>query len=155
MKNFSSAFTMIELIFVIVVLGILAGVAVPRLAATRDDANIAKIRGDIASIRSGIALKHGENMMRGKVEFPNLEGINDSTIFENVINEGIYPNNKNGWTMKSNGDNTAVYEACIGKKCAEFTYYKKDVKNAKGEIVHEGGSFDCDHSKAVCQKLAQ
>jgi general secretion pathway protein G len=33
---------MIELIFVIVILGILAAVAIPRLTATRDDANIAK-----------------------------------------------------------------------------------------------------------------
>ncbi len=32
------AFTMIELIFVIVILGILAAVAIPRLSATRDDA---------------------------------------------------------------------------------------------------------------------
>ena len=38
MKN---AFTMIELIFVIVILGILASVAIPKLAATRDDAKIA------------------------------------------------------------------------------------------------------------------
>ncbi|WP_407712682.1 type II secretion system protein [Campylobacter hominis] len=34
------AFTMIELIFVIVILGILAAVAIPRLAATRDDAEV-------------------------------------------------------------------------------------------------------------------
>ena len=33
-------FTMIELIFVIVILGILAAVAIPKLAATRDDAKI-------------------------------------------------------------------------------------------------------------------
>ncbi|MDN5377636.1 MAG: hypothetical protein PWQ42_932, partial [Sulfurospirillum sp.] len=37
-------FTMIELIFVIVILGILAAVAVPRLAATRDDATAASIK---------------------------------------------------------------------------------------------------------------
>lgn len=42
------AFTMIELIFVIVVIGILASIAIPKLTATRDDA---KISGIIASAR--------------------------------------------------------------------------------------------------------
>jgi len=37
------AFTMIELIFVIVIIGILAAVAVPKLAATRDDAKLAAL----------------------------------------------------------------------------------------------------------------
>jgi len=36
------AFTMIELIFVIVIIGILVSVALPRLASTRDDALIAQ-----------------------------------------------------------------------------------------------------------------
>ena len=34
------AFTMIELIFVIVIIGILASIAIPKLAGTRDDAKI-------------------------------------------------------------------------------------------------------------------
>ena len=38
MKNSRSAFTMIELIFVIVILGILAAAAIPKLMATRNDA---------------------------------------------------------------------------------------------------------------------
>ena len=42
-------FTMIELIFVIVILGILASVAIPRLAATREDAEIST---GIANLRT-------------------------------------------------------------------------------------------------------
>ena len=36
-------FTMVELIFVIVIIGILAGIAIPKLSATRDDAKHAKL----------------------------------------------------------------------------------------------------------------
>ena len=47
-------FTMIELIFVIVILGILAAVAIPRLAATRDDAEIAKTATNIQTLISDL-----------------------------------------------------------------------------------------------------
>ncbi len=40
MKNYRHAFTMVELVFVIVIIGILASVAVVKLAATRDDAMV-------------------------------------------------------------------------------------------------------------------
>lgn len=47
-------FTMIELIFVIVILGILAAVAIPKLAATRDDAKIAALQTDISTFANAI-----------------------------------------------------------------------------------------------------
>ncbi len=47
-------FTMIELIFVIVILGILAAVAIPRLAATRDDAAAASIKADVSTAASAV-----------------------------------------------------------------------------------------------------
>ena len=143
MKKFSSAFTMIELVFVIVVLGILAGIAVPRLAATRDDATIAKMRGDIAAIRSGISLKRSENLMKGDVSWPDLNKIAGNTVlFDNVLQQPIYPGTaKNGWSRK--GATNTVFTAKVANDETDFNYNKAN------------GTFDCDHSKSLCQKLAE
>ena len=54
MQKSKNAFTMIELIFVIVILGILAAVAIPKLAATRTDAEVSKLGSNIAAIESEI-----------------------------------------------------------------------------------------------------
>jgi len=52
MKN---AFTMVELVFVIVILGILAAVAIPRFSATRDDAQVSKMAQNIGTSIEEIA----------------------------------------------------------------------------------------------------
>ncbi|MCX6073959.1 MAG: prepilin-type N-terminal cleavage/methylation domain-containing protein [Campylobacterales bacterium] len=66
-----TAFTMIELVFVIVILGILAAVAIPKFAATRDDAQIAKGRSDVAAIRAAIVGERQGRLLQGQSNYIN------------------------------------------------------------------------------------
>ncbi|WP_373072485.1 type II secretion system protein [Sulfurimonas sp.] len=77
------AFTLMEVLFVIVLLGILAAVAVPRLSATRTDAEIAKGKADVSSIRSSILTERQSQVIRGVVSFiPKLtENTTDTILF--------------------------------------------------------------------------
>lgn len=149
-----NAFTMIELIFVIVVLGILAGVAVPKLAATRDDATIAKMRADIGSIRAGIVNKRNAEMMRGNNQYPALEDGCDG-LFCNVLQYGIKDvgvTAKNGWhKVKVEGDVT-FYKAAVGGKSTDFTYCVKSVSS--GTVNCKAGQFICQSSDALCNTLS-
>ena len=64
-------FTMIELIFVIVILGILAAVAIPRLNATRDDAEISKGASNLATLMSDLS---GYYTSKGSFDAPAAAG---------------------------------------------------------------------------------
>ena len=59
------AFTMVELVFVIVVIGILAAIAIPKFAATRDDAHITKGLATLGAVRSAIATERQKQILRG------------------------------------------------------------------------------------------
>ncbi|GAD19444.1 type II secretion system protein [Helicobacter fennelliae] len=54
MHDKSKAFSLIELVFVIAVIGILAAIAIPKLTATRSDAQYVAINSDMQTIISSI-----------------------------------------------------------------------------------------------------
>lgn len=52
-----NAFSMIELVFVIVIIGIIAAIAIPKLSLTRSDAQYVAVQSDIQTILSAIQTK--------------------------------------------------------------------------------------------------
>jgi len=104
------AFTMIELIFVIVILGILAAVAIPKLGATRDDAERVKTLEDIRNASKEIIAFY---TARGEdINFSYLEDDN-RTIVSKLVNQG--------WIKIENDTKAYVYSDKL-KKTVCITY---------------------------------
>ena len=75
----NKGFTLIELLVVIAVLGILAAIAIPRLAGVRDKASDTNIDAAVGSLRNAMEMYYAENgeyptKMDGKTNFANLVG---------------------------------------------------------------------------------
>ena len=142
------SFTMLELIFVIVIIGILAGVALPRLFTGVSDAKIAKAKTQIATIKSGISSMYSKNILGGLSDTcPNLEQkIDDSTVFENVVDGGIAENqNDVNWTFDGNDSKEINYTLKIDNAEANFTYELNASK---------GCPFNCvSDTDGLCDKL--
>lgn len=153
MKRFG--FTMIELVFVIVVLGILAAIAIPRFAATRDDAQIAKGRSDVSAIRSAIVSERQGRLLQGNSTYisaldkgvsANTAGVilfddnDNNTTNGSLLQYGITSAAGNGHWMKTAANN---YTYQVMGDPVSFTY------------TQATGRFDCTHSNANCKRLTE
>lgn len=124
-------FTLIELVFVIVILGILATVAIPKLVVTRDDAEIARAKAQIAAIRSAIQTSRNAQILAGKASYPDSLEKKDATsntkcFFSEILTTPLCEND--GWSKSGE-----KYKVKAGNEEVEFTYNK-----ATGAFTCEG-----------------
>ena len=152
------AFTMVELIFVIVVIGILAAIAVPRFAATRDDATVTKAIATIGSVRSALATERQKRILRG--EFTPITSLN-SDGGNNVFSK---------FSVDSDGNTSNVLEYAIvnctakGKTKGCWSVSGTDPSQTYKYTMPVSGSvdfnitknrFNCDLTDPNCRLLTQ
>lgn len=65
MKSYKKAFSLLEMVFAVVIIGIIASVAMPKLFNTKNDALVATIKQDVVTVSSAI---QGQYMLNKKVE---------------------------------------------------------------------------------------
>lgn len=151
MKN-RNAFTMIELVFVIVVLGILAAIAVPKFAATRTDAQITKGRAEVSSIRSAIVSERQTRLLKGDSSYINKLHSSSSSYFDGnttskLLMYGVVPKNENGhWKTGA---------ACAGSPSVCTYTYRVNNVDVAFTYKQDDGTFDCDHTNATCKLLTE
>lgn len=116
-------FTMIELVFVIVILGILASIAIPRLAASRDDARAVSLKQDISTMTQAVpAWYQGQR----EVTIQNAISL-DTTLWQKTPNSLEYTYN--------DGSAVGTIEAVL---CTA------PVGTKAAELLINGGAVVCD-----------
>ena len=132
------AFSMIELIFVIVILGILAAIAIPKLVATRDDAITASLTTQIkASTKELISYYTSQGR---EVNFSEIPKNKTSQI---VLNELIHK----GWVEVKDDHHAVLYSDRENKKVC-LNYYT-DGKHIEVEGNNSNNSLLCEDIKSI------
>ncbi len=137
--SFHSAFTVIELIFVIVILGILSAIALPKFTATKNLADIGKGRSDVMAIRSSILTERQSQLIKGiKSYIPKLSDNNTILFKGNGTRKLLLYGVTSGTTD--------------GKWSASDTTYKNYNFKVNGVDVaftydNSTGIFECDANK--------
>ena len=117
-------FTMIELIFVIVILGILASVAIPRLAATREDAEISAA---VANLRT---------LVNDATAYYTVKGEFGSATWNQITNVPL------SGAATTKALNTGAKLKAGGEDCISFQMFEKNGDKPAHIVITKEGSVN-------------
>jgi general secretion pathway protein G len=162
-KDNRKAFTMIELIFVITVIGILAAVAIPKLAMNRDDAVVTKAKSTISSIRSSLATQKQRRVLAGNFnaifKLSSASGYN-KPIFDAFDGDTDFPVLEYAPTSCEKSTSTGCWrETKTGTKTSpisEYTYVMPTSTTHKAVLELKNNRLNCkSKTDQYCKELTQ
>ena len=156
-KNLRAAFSMIELTFVIVVIGILAAIALPRFSDTADTAYLSKAKSTIITVRNAIKNERQRRILRGDYTgITNLSldssGGTSTNVFDhfNADGDGNYARVFDYPIPACSG----TQRACWVKSGTTYSYRFPDSTDGQADFVLSNNRLDCSSSDTTdCQKI--
>ncbi|WP_428738332.1 type II secretion system protein [Sulfurimonas sp.] len=153
----SRAFTVIELIFVIVVLGILSAIALPKFANTGTQARVTSGKADVSAIRSAIMSERQKGIIKGQSSFIGVGTGTDGDGNKELDNGGLFggvltyaKQDSTGvgqWHKTGSTGTTSTYTFNVdGATTVSFTYY--EVATTVGATTYNAGTFTCNPAAA-------
>lgn len=137
------AFTLIEIIFILVIISIILMVAVPKFQNTLTATNLNQIKTTIVLIREGILRESNKLILQNDLSKLNTLDSDSINLFSKVLRTPIISSDTqkiNSWSKLS----TTSYNVYINdKQKVTFTYDPLEQ------------SFDCDFSDPNCKELSQ
>jgi len=136
----TKAFTMIELIFVIVILGILSAVALPKFQGIRNQADVVNAKAQLATIRSAIVNERQRRLILGDSAYVTRADLSSSAtnLFSKVLVTPMSGSNKVGnWHTTTADIANGIYKYKLSDGDVTFTYYDstESDKSKQGTIV--------------------
>ena len=123
-------FTLIELVVVIVILGVLAAVALPRFMNATEDAHTAAVQGTGGALAAGVAL------VRSQWELNRVKGDTTPNVDVQGFGEGLVDVNDSGWPLGTT--TTSCSEVWAG------------VLQGSAPSVAANGDYSASYAAPVC-----
>lgn len=141
MRRYLKSFSLIEVIFAILIIAIISSVALPKLFSLSQETSYIQLKSDLATIRNALLNYKNNSIMKNTTSVLQKLEENDATLFSNILSKPIpikedYPH----WSKKN--DTTYLYNFSQNSSL-EFFYDKHNL------------SFLCDTKNTLCQKVLE
>lgn len=137
---FHRSFSIIEIIFTIILIAIISSIAIPKLLNSSYKTTIIKAKSDLYIIQNALKTYKNNNILKNTTNTLNTLDDNDIYLFNNILEKALISGN-NKISFWSKASNTTYHYWVETNTSIKFIYNKAKL------------TFTCDKTEYICQEV--